>query len=227
METSKIFKARSSCLGDIMTNPRTKGDALSQTCITYVHEWIKELPEFYSRRADTSNKYCAKGNACEDIAIEFASKVYGWGLVSKNEISKEDDYFTGTADVVLKNTIVDIKNSWSQKSFPLFEKEIPTKGYELQGQGYMHLYDKDSFILAYCLSDAPEELIDREARTQMYNAGLSELTEEFYNEVATKMCYSSLPDHLRIKKYDVQRDREFIVTAVDKIELIRKYIKSL
>lgn len=227
METSKIFKARSSCFSDIMTNPRSKGEILSQTCITYVHDWIKELPEFYDRRVEISNKYCDKGNKCEDDAIELAAAEFGWGLVSKNEEYAEDEFFTGTADLLLAPTVVDFKNSWSQKTFPLFEKEIPNKGYEMQGQGYMHLYNKEHFILLYCLLDAPEDIIEREARSRMYNAGMSEMTEAFYATVAASMTYSHLPNHLRLKYFNVERDREFITTAQERVELIRKYIKSL
>ena len=227
METSKLFKARSSCLSDIMTDPRSKSESISQTCKTYVHDWIKELPEMYNRRIEITNKYCDKGNQCEDDAIDYASTVYGWGLVSKNEVSKEDDHFTGTADLVLTNSIVDIKNSWSQKTFPLFDSEIPTKGYEMQGQAYMHLYNKELFQLVYCLSDAPEDIVEKEARSKMYQLGMSDLTVEFYIEVQKAMTYSDLPECLRIKSYTVVRDREFIVKAQERVELIRNYIKSL
>lgn len=227
METSKLFKARCSCLGDIMTDPRSKSETLSQTCITYVQEWIKELPEFYNRRVEISSKQMSKGNKCEDDSIDFASEVFGWGMVSKNEEYREDDYFTGTADLVLKDQIVDIKNSWSQKTFPLFDTEITTKAYAYQGQGYMHLYSKPNFALVYTLMDAPEELVDREARSKMYSLGMDEITEDLYDEVRASMTYSHLPIPLRIRSFQNERDSEFIAKAVARVELIRGYIKSL
>ena len=36
------FKIRASCAGLIMTNPRSKSETLSKTCITYLEIWVKE-----------------------------------------------------------------------------------------------------------------------------------------------------------------------------------------
>lgn len=227
MQLKNQFKIRCSAIGQIMTNPKVKSDILSKTCISYVHKWIKEQPEFYGRHKNFKSKYTDKGNACEDSSIEFASKYYGWGLVSKNKEYKENEYLTGTPDLVLGNSIEDIKNSWHQDTFPLFATEIPIDGYGWQLQGYCELFNKPQSGLVYTLMDAPEYLIMKEARSKMYDLGLDELDAELYDEVAEQMTYSNFRDDIRIKRFFLDRDKVAIESVYERVELIRNYIKSL
>jgi len=118
MQLSKDFKARCSGIGQIMTNPKSKTEFLSKTCLSFVHKWIKEQPEFYGRHKNFKSKYTDKGNFCEDGSIDFASRYYKWGMVTKNDEYRENEYLTGTPDLVLANSIEDIKNSWHQDTFP-------------------------------------------------------------------------------------------------------------
>lgn len=227
MQLQNKFKIRCSAIGQIMANPRTKSETLSKTCITYVHEWIKSQPEFYDRQINFNSKYTLKGLLLEDESINFASKYYGWGSVTKNEESKENEYLSGTADIILQNSVEDIKNSWSQKSFPLFDTEIPIDGYGWQLQGYMELYDKPSAGLVYTLMDAPDFMVDKEANFKRIELGLEEVDYEMWQEIKDSMTYSNLRDEIRIKRYFVDRDKDLMQSVYERVELIREYIGNL
>lgn len=110
---------------------------LPKTCKTYIHTWIKE--QIYGRRKEITNKYLEKGNSCEDEAIRMLIGNY-WDLEpnSKNEKYYENDYLTGTPDLVYPDIVFDTKCSYDCFSFPLFEADID-KGYWWQLQAYMEL----------------------------------------------------------------------------------------
>ncbi|MBC7654359.1 MAG: hypothetical protein H7098_07795 [Oligoflexus sp.] len=210
-----------------MTNPKNKSDQFSKTCLNYVHSWIKEQPEFYNRRYEFKSKYTDKGNSCENESIEFASRFYEWGMVEKNIQWKSNEYFTGECDIELKDSIEDIKNSWSQKTFPLFDTEIPVDGYGWQLQGYCDLWDKPQGGLIYTLMDAPESIIDKESYYKAKDLGLEETPLELYEEVKSYMTYSNLSDELRIKRFFVDRDQVLIESVYQRVEQIRNYINNL
>ena len=70
---------------------------------------------------------------------------------------KTDEYFTGEPDLIVDGVVMDIKNSWDLWTFPLFEKEIPTKDYYLSITGlYMYLLGLEKAKLIYVLLDTPE-----------------------------------------------------------------------
>lgn len=227
MQLSNPFICRCSGIGQIMTNPKTKSETLSKTCISYVHAWIKSQPEFYAREKNFRSKYTLKGNKCENASIEFAGKYYGWTNAEKNTERRTNSFLTGECDVELSDSIEDIKNSFSEATFPLFHTDIPIDGYGFQLQGYMELYDKPKSGLIYTLMDAPEEMIEREARSRMYELGLDDLEAELYDEVKAEMTYSDLRDELRIKRFGLDRDKKIMELVSDRVDLVRKYIASL
>lgn len=233
MQLSNEFKIRCSAIGKIMTEPKLKKDKeagkLSATCLTYVHDWIKSQPEFYDRYKSFHSKYTLKGNECENDSIKFASEYFKWGSVEKNETSFETDYLTGTPDVILTDSVEDIKNSWSEATFPLFDTEIPIDGYGWQLQGYMEGLNKTKSGLVYTLMDAPERIIMKEARFKSYELGIENGEVEFdlYEEVRLSMTYSNLRDDLRIKRFFLDRDKELMLPVQSKVQQIRDYIKSL
>lgn len=231
MQLSNEFKIRCSAIGQIMTAPKSKTDKeagkLSVTCLNYVHEWIKSQPEFYGRVINFSNKYTIKGNELEYESIKFASDYYGWVGALKNVDSKENDYLTGTADVILADSVEDIKNSWSQDTFPLFATEIPVDGYGWQLQGYTELYNKPKAGLVYTLMDAPERMIDREARKMAYELNIEEVEFEMWEEIKRSMTYSDIKPELRIKRFFIDRKPELMLDVQSRVQQIRDYIKSL
>ena len=136
------FRIRCSALGQVMTEPKTKkakdDGELSQTAKSFCQSWLKE--QLYQRRQTFASKYTEKGLTVEDDAIAYAGSQLRWGEVSKNTIRLRNEWIEGECDVLTGTHIHDVKSSWSEETFPLFEAKIPTAGYEWQVQGYMWLY---------------------------------------------------------------------------------------
>lgn len=198
---------------------------LGEGAKTWCKQWIKE--HLYSRRREFSNKYTEKGITCEPKAIDLTADVMSYGLICKNEQHFEDDDIIGTPDLILSDTVEDIKNSWDCFTFPLFDAELPESDYYYQLQGYMALTGKKRAAVNYCLIDAPEELIDREARNASFRAGLPEVDMDLYDEVQAKMTYGNIPNELRFKRFEFDRNDEVITQIRQQVKLCREYIKTI
>ena len=214
------FKIRCSAIGQIMTNPRSKSETLSKTAKTYCETWLKE--QLYNRKHEIRSKYLTKGIEAEQDSIELLGRHMDKMLI-KNEQHESNDYMTGTPDIVLSNSIIDVKSSWDCFTFPKFETEID-KNYEWQLQGYMELFDKGRAMLVYCLVDTPEDLIDREIRYQFDDEIID---VEKYEEARQRYIYSDLPDSMRIKTFHVGRDQSKADAIRERVDLCREYIDSL
>ena len=152
---------------------------------------------------------------------------YAWDVVNEAISDKENEYLTGTPDVVLLETVEDNKNSWDQNTFPLFDNEIPIDGYGWQLQGYCALFDKKQGGLFYTLMDMPESMVEKEAYFKAKDLGFDETPLEIYEEVKAYRTYSNLHEELRIKRFFVDADKELIESVYERVEQIREYIKSL
>lgn len=217
------FKCRASKLGDLYTNART-GSGLSQTALEMAKRWVKDV--LYGRPLDKYSKYTDKGHRCEQEGIDLYNSVNGTSLL-KNTERITNDWITGECDLLIPNVkVIDIKNSYSDDTFPLFDNEIPTKAYELQVQGYMWLYDAPCAEVVYTLCDAPDDHVDREAQIQARIRGEDEVTEELFNEVKERMTYSHLPLKLRYKSFKFTRDESFPEKTIERIIKIREHIKN-
>lgn len=202
MSTNKNFKIRASAAGQIMTNPQKKDALISKTTESYVYDWLKE--SIYGVRKEIKNKYLSKGLVLEDEAIEKAIEWLDLPFVLKNEQYFEDGYFCGTPDLITEDRIFDIKCSWNCFTFPLFEKEIPTKDYFYQLQVYMHLTGRKKATLVYVLLNTPEEMH----------------WEGQHN-------YDSLDKQYRIKTFDVDYQPEVIEDLQNRVLKIRDFIQTI
>ncbi len=201
---------------------------LPQGAKAYCEKWIKEV--LYNRRKNFKNKYLDKGIACEEDSIKFAAKYYGWGEVFKNDEWFEDEWFEGTPDILLDlfKEVIDMKNSYDAFSFPLFETEIPTEGYDTQLQVYCHLIDYDQATLCYALMDAPLDIMKQEMRKLSWEQGQQGfISTELYEQVKREMTYSNLPDDLRLVKFTVVRKPEIIELLKERVIMCREYIEKV
>jgi len=197
------FKIRASAAGKIMTNPRSKSELISETAISYVHDWLKE--SIYGVKKDFTSKYTEKGTLLEDEGIDKAITWLDLPLVLKNEKRIEDEYFTGSPDLILEDEIIDIKLSWDAFTFPLFEDELPEKDYFYQVQIYMHLTGKKKARVVFLLLNTPEEIAKWE----------------------THHDYSDVPIDKRWKAYPVEYDPVVIADLKTRVGNIREYIKTI
>ena len=219
----KDFKIRCSAIGQIMTNDRS-GKQMGETAKTYCQNWLKE--QLYGRRKEISTKYMEKGIIMEDNSLDMVAEYYGYGMLIKNERNLETNYISGTPDVILKDKIIDVKNSWDCFTFPLFDEKI-NKDYYYQGQGYMELCDKDTFELIYVLSNTPMHIVEREAYFYAKNNGYDEVDAEMWEKFLKKHNYDTIPMELRIKKLTFERDKEVAGEIKDRVLECREYINEL
>lgn len=197
---------------------------LSEGAKTYCENWLKE--KLFERRKEFSNKYTEKGIECESAGIDLFCKINSVFAV-KNEQYFENEYMTGTPDLILPKSVEDIKNSWDVFTFPLFDTELPNKDYYGQMQVYMELTGKEASGVNYCLINAPEELIDKEAKFTSLKAGLLEVDMELWDEVRAKMTYDTIADELKFRRFQVEYESEYILALEHRVRLCREYIKEL
>lgn len=223
----KQFKIRASATGQITGMPKTIKDReagkLSKTAETYCINWYKE--QLYNRKKEFSNKYTEKGLINEDESIDFISEHLQLGLLFKNEKEFKNDYLTGTPDIILKDCVIDVKNSWSWETFPLFDTDIPNRDYYYQLQSYMILTGKSKAKLIYTLTNTPLHLIEKEAYYHAKTNGYD--YEETIDKFIKKMTYADIKNDLKIKIFEIEKDKNFEEILYEQVVKCRLYIKNL
>ena len=195
------MRLRCSSLDSIMTNGRSK-TGLSATAQSVIKDMVDS--ELYNTPLFISNKYLSKGIECEDDSIELFNNVFFKSLV-KNDRRLTNDYITGECDLLDTGTVIDIKTSWSLKTFA--EQRRKATSYEWQLRGYMWLYDKDKACTAHCLVDTPKHLC-------MYEQDIHE--------------FDHIAEHDRVIIGNiVERDAELEQQIIDKHELCTAYYLEL
>ena len=232
---SAIYKERPSKIGEIMTNPRTKGELLSETTKKRVQE--KFIEDMFGVTREFWSKETNKGTECEPESIKYFVKNYDLFGASKNEIKYENDFFVGTPDIIHAGKVYDIKSSWSLFTFPMFDdtEKIPTKAYEFQLQAYMDLTGLKSAMLVYVLTDATEEMIQDEVykrclRAKIYNKDpeiAAELEQKIEKQTRREMTFNHVPDELRIKTFTLEYNQELVNEMRARVDLCRTYYGEL
>jgi len=204
------MKFRASQLGKLMTSSRTKGEALGQTAKSYIIEKAKE--DFYDYKVELTNKYLMKGIHQEQDSIDLLNAVR-FESYKKNEKMEENEWLTGSCDIITDELIIDVKTSWSLETFPATNYELKDLSlYEWQGRAYMWLYDMPTFELSYVMVSTADELLsdydsyaihkvdhidpakritsirfERDKELEIQMAVRLILANEFYNEVLTQL----------------------------------------
>lgn len=195
---------------------------------TYVRQWVKENI-IYKRRKLFGNKYTKKGNDNEDAGIELVAEYFDLGfLTNANDDGRVyGEFIEGICDVKLQNFLIDIKNSYTFDTFPIFETVCPKADYIDQMKGYLHLYKKPFGIICYVLTDSDEEAILKEANSQAWILGLGELTRDVYDQVKETMTYSDIDNRLRVRAFRVDADPDFIKEVETRVVMCREYAKEV
>jgi hypothetical protein len=194
------MKFRASQLGKIMAEPRSKSEVLSQTAKSYLEELAIE--QLYGVKKEINSKYIDKGNICEPESIALIDP-----FMQKNIHTFQNEWITGTPDIVEANFVLDVKTSWNIWTFPHFEKEIPNKDYYYQLQAYMWLTEREHAKLSYCLVNTPEDLIGYEPI-------------EWHR-------FDHIPIEKRIKTYEFDFDWSVIEKMKQKCEVASEYYENL
>lgn len=217
---------RCSSIGKIMTSPRSKGEVLSQTTKSYIKELV--LEHKYGIRKEINSRYLDKGNMVENESIELTEKVLDLDLIVKNESYFENDFICGTPDIIMGDTIIDVKSSWSAHTFPFFfDEELPNKDYYYQIQGYLALTGATKGMVVYCLINTPEEIVLDEIRRTSWSRHELDVTEETEAEVRQQHEFDHIPEVNRVKAYYIERDEEVIQAIYDRVNECKIYYNRL
>jgi len=140
-----------------MTSSRTKGEALGQTAKSYIIQKAKE--DFFEYKTELTNKYLMKGIHQEQDSIDLLNAVR-FENYKKNEKREENEWLTGSCDIITEELIIDVKTSWSLETFPATNYELKDLSlYEWQGRAYMWLYDMPTFELSYVMVSTADDLL--------------------------------------------------------------------
>lgn len=190
-----------------MTEPKTqKEGSLSVGARTYIRE--RAAQEILGMDFEVSSKEMEKGIECEPQAIDLLNRVSGTAL-EKNAERRVNDWLTGECDLFdgVRRRGHDLKCSWSAKTFPIIATDCEDKLYEWQMRGYMALWDAEEWEVDYVLVDTPERLIGFEP-IQMH-------------------IVSHIPEHMRVTRWIVTRDRAKEAAIYQKILHAREYFAQV
>jgi len=219
------MKIRCSAIGKIMTSPKSKGELLSQTTKTYLHELAIE--EVYGIRKEFSSRYTDKGNEVEDLSIALCNDVLDIGFIYKNEEHFTNDWISGTPDVNTNEILLDVKSSYDATTFPFFDLELTNKMYLYQMHGYMWLTGKEESLLCYCLIDTPLQIVEDEIRREHWKASLIEEDLDLRAFVQAKHMFGHIPKEKRLKVFKIAKDEKIIEEIKTRIEQCREYYNDL
>jgi hypothetical protein len=208
-----------------MTNPKTKGETLSQTTKTYLQELA--VQEVYGIRKEFSSRYTDKGNEVEELSIALCNDVLNLGFIYKNEEHFSNDWITGTPDVNTDEILLDVKSSFDVTTFPFFDTELTNKSYFYQMHGYMWLTGKEESLLCYCLVDTPLQIVEDEIRREHWKASLIEESLDLRAFVQSKHTFGHIPKEKRLKTFKIVKDDVVIESIKTRIEECREYYNEL
>lgn len=219
---------RASSAGKLMVNPRSKTELLSETTKTYLLECFIE--QKYGRRKELDNKYVQKGLGAEEDSLTLYSRVKKQ-FFKKNEEKLSNEFVCGTPDIILTDSVIDIKTSWSLHTFYDSKFSEVNKNYYYQLQTYMALTGLEKAILVYTLVDTPLTLINDEKRKLLYKmACVSDENPDYLaacEEIEKNMTFSDIPMNERIIEFHIQRSDKDIDALYQRISDCREYLNSL
>ena len=154
-----MIQFRASTIGKLMAYPDK--DTLADSALTHVYELASQILLNWKPALNTFE--IEKGRVVEDQTIALYNQVSG-NFYVKNTERKTSDLFTGECDINEEDEdlILDIKSSYSKKTFPLIIREGDKKLYEWQLDTYMLLWDRNNAGLVFGLVDTPDHLIKKQ-----------------------------------------------------------------
>jgi len=180
-----------------------------------------------------------KGNALEKDAIDYVSlELWGAFGAEKNTQRFTSEYIEGEPDVILSDSVEDIKNSYSFSTFPYFAKQLPDSKYDWQILGYQYLLQQSGKDIQrggvnYVLMPKPIELLQMEAY-RIARFTYSEDTIDFQDKLADVLfqldkdneIIKDLPIKYRAKRFEVIYSQDRINLVIERVKQCRQYIEQ-
>lgn len=203
------LKIRCSAIGLLMTEPKTlKEGPLSVGAKTAIRNIVAQ--DLFGVDFEIGDKKLEKGKMVEPESLGLFNRVFGRQAV-KNTERRHDDFLTGECDTIDDDEIIDLKSAWSVATFPICADDVAAAQrmlYEYQGRGYMRLYNKQRFRIAYCLVDTPESLIGPYEPLPLH-------------------IVNHIEEHLRVTTWTIERDLAIEARIVEKVKAARDYYAQI
>jgi hypothetical protein len=223
---------RASSVGYLMTEPVTKADKeaglLSKTAQKHLLDVY--IAEKYGRKKDIQTKQMKKGIEVEQDSIDLLS-MYLKMPFSKNDQRFTNDYITGFPDIIDNDRIIDIKSSYDLWTFI---GNIPDKLdslYHWQMQSYMWLTGAKSAVIAYCLVNTPESIIEQEKYYLLKKMDVAtEENPEYVKEsmkIEFNMSFDDIAIDERVLMFNVGRNEDDILRIQQKVEKAREFLREI
>jgi hypothetical protein len=223
---------RASSVGYLMTEPVTKADKeaglLSKTAQKHLLDVY--IAEKYGRKKDIQTKQMKKGVEVEQESIDLLS-MYLKMPFNKNEKRFTNDFISGSPDIIDNERIIDIKSSYDLWTFI---GNIPDKLdslYYWQMQSYMWLTGTKSAVIAYCLVNTPENIIEQEKYYLLKKMDVATEENPEYVKEAMKiefnMSFDDISMEERILMFNVSRNEDDILRIQQKVEKAREFLREL
>lgn len=223
---------RASSVGYLMTEPQSKADKeaglLSKTAQKHLLDVY--IAEKYGRKKDIQTKQMKKGIEVEQDSIDLLS-MYLKMPFAKNEERFSNEYITGLPDIIDNDRIIDIKSSYDLWTFI---GNIPDKLdslYYWQMQSYMWLTGTTSAIIAYCLVNTPESIIEQEKYYMLKKMDVATEENPEYVKEAMKiefnMSFDDIDINERVLMFKVGRNEDDILRIQQKVERAREFLREL
>lgn len=126
--------------------------------------------ERYGRRTSVSTAQMEKGLRNEKEGRDIVGEMLGMILTKDNE-KKSNQWVRGIRDVKSDEVIIDIKTSWSFDTFTKHLREKPTELYLRQLDCYADLWGINDCLLAFVLTDTPNDLVEQAIRKENWTKG--------------------------------------------------------
>jgi hypothetical protein len=149
---------------DELLYKRDREVELPEGAKTYIEELVNQ--EVYKYKVNFGSKETDKGTSVEDDSIELYNRLFFKSYKKLVEGDKyyslEDEFTTGHPDVVDTDNqlVIDIKSSFTKKTFPKFAEDGKNSTYEWQVKDYLRKLGWTKGKIAYCLVNTPEELLN-------------------------------------------------------------------
>lgn len=223
---------RASSVGYLMTEPQSKADKeaglLSKTAQKHLLDVY--IAEKYGRKKDIQTKQMRKGIEVEQDSIELLSMYLKMPFI-KNDQRFTNDYITGFPDIIDNDRIIDIKSSYDLWTFI---GNIPDKLdslYHWQMQSYMWLTGTKSAVIAYCLVNTPENIIEQEKYYMLKKMDVAtEESPEYVKEamkIEFNMSFDDISLEERVLMFNVGRNEDDILRIQQKVEKAREFLREL
>lgn len=223
---------RASSVGYLMTEPVTKADKeaglLSKTAQKHLLDVY--IAEKYGRKKDIQTKQMKKGIEVEQESIDLLS-MYLKMPFNKNEQRFTNDFISGSPDIIDNDRIIDIKSSYDLWTFI---GNIPDKLdnlYYWQMQSYMWLTGTKSAVIAYCLVNTPENIIEQEKYYLLKKMDVATEENPEYVKEAMKiefnMSFDDISMEERILMFHVSRNEDDILRIQQKVEKAREFLREI